>query len=459
MSDSPRAGARGGPGAPVRRSRAALRRVLARGVPLMAVVLAWASMGARGGPPQHRVGQMSSSDYGFLRDALLPAAGDSTDRDAVDARLREFESRYPGEPRVAHARLLWLLHEPRPFRAVAPSVDSLLALVMPRMGGRWVALRCLEVVDALKRRGESPASVERYAERAVAWAETHSDQLYGSSYLPDAEARAYRALGEARWAVGKREQALAALREATLRVEDEAASIRPAMWAAYARRLHESGRTDEALGAWFEAACMPSAGANVDAETAALRAAWIERFGSAEGLGARIETARRTWRAWPLGMGSFPVRDRRAPDAELERLGGGRMRLGEMRGRPLVLVFWGSWSAPNRAAVRLAEAWHRMPNARARVVTIDWELPGPGDLGRTLARACAARESLTVPVLLDPDGAVFRSFALQGYPAFVLVDAAGNVGSKTIGLVENFNGSHRLVDSLDVKVRAFMTAP
>ena len=114
---------------------------------------------------------------------------------------------------------------------------------------------------------------------------------------------------------------------------------------------------------------------------------------------------------------------RLAPDFELETLDGGRFRLSDWAGHPVVLNFWASWCAPCRrempVLIRLQEQYRE---AGLIVVGVNIEE------ARSPAGDFAAEFGINFALPMDFDGAVTRTYGIGGTlgpPHTMFLDADG----------------------------------
>jgi thiol-disulfide isomerase/thioredoxin len=120
-----------------------------------------------------------------------------------------------------------------------------------------------------------------------------------------------------------------------------------------------------------------------------------------------------------------------APDFSAPLLAGGRFRLAEAHGSPVVLVFWASWCKPCRGELpgveRLARRLASEPGHRTRLVAVNTE-------GDRDAAAEGARElGLTMPIVLD-DGSASGLYHVRSIPYTVLVGPDGKVARTLRGV-------------------------
>jgi peroxiredoxin len=111
-----------------------------------------------------------------------------------------------------------------------------------------------------------------------------------------------------------------------------------------------------------------------------------------------------------------------APDFTLRQLNGPNLRLGEQRGRVVLVNFWATWCGPCRVELPHLSRLHdkyRSSGFLLLGVNID-EDP-------TLAKALVSKMGLTFPVLLDPEKKVVGAYDLNAMPATVLIDRDGRV--------------------------------
>jgi cytochrome c biogenesis protein CcmG/thiol:disulfide interchange protein DsbE len=121
--------------------------------------------------------------------------------------------------------------------------------------------------------------------------------------------------------------------------------------------------------------------------------------------------------------------DRLAPDIDLEVLdSGGRERLADLRGRPVIVNFWASWCIPCRDEFPLlvaAYAEHRDEGLGILGVIHD-DAPEP-------AAAFADHQGATWPMLLDPDDVAWSAYRAVGVPTTYFIDRDGIVRAFSLG--------------------------
>jgi cytochrome c biogenesis protein CcmG, thiol:disulfide interchange protein DsbE len=119
---------------------------------------------------------------------------------------------------------------------------------------------------------------------------------------------------------------------------------------------------------------------------------------------------------------------RSAPEFILTDLTGRRVDLAQLRGKPVLLDFWGSYCGPCRGATAIAEQ-----------AGTTYRNDGLTVLGITEDVAQDARDWLnfnhfTLAALLDPGGATFDAYKVHGIPDMILIDGQGKVVKYWVGL-------------------------
>lgn len=127
----------------------------------------------------------------------------------------------------------------------------------------------------------------------------------------------------------------------------------------------------------------------------------------------------------------IPAADRKsAPTFEGTTLEGGRLRVTSLRGKVVLLNFWGSWCAPCRAEMPDIQRLYRGERARGlRVLGVDVKDQ------KQLAASFVRGKHITYPSMWDPDSRIalaFRGFSLT-IPSTILIDRKGRVAGVYVG--------------------------
>ena len=111
----------------------------------------------------------------------------------------------------------------------------------------------------------------------------------------------------------------------------------------------------------------------------------------------------------PGQTGSFLL-NRPAPDFEAKTLDGERVRLADLRDRPVLLNFWASWCGPCRRELPSIVKLHEELKGKGLVVL------GVNDEGKGTAQAYADKIGLTFPTLDDSRMKLHRLFRVTNIP-------------------------------------------
>jgi len=110
-----------------------------------------------------------------------------------------------------------------------------------------------------------------------------------------------------------------------------------------------------------------------------------------------------------------------APDFELKTLDGERVRLQDLRGKPVLLTFFASWCGPCRRELPGVVKLHEEFKGQGLQVI------GVNDEGKGTARHFAEKAGLTFPVLDDSGDKAHRLYRVRAIPAAFLIDRDGKV--------------------------------
>jgi cytochrome c biogenesis protein CcmG/thiol:disulfide interchange protein DsbE len=126
-----------------------------------------------------------------------------------------------------------------------------------------------------------------------------------------------------------------------------------------------------------------------------------------------------------------------APDFEFSDYRGGRARLSDFRGQPVVLNFWASWCGPCKAELPAMSAMLRAYEGRLAMIGVN-----NGESFATGKRFLDSVHADLTAFAFDPDQAVARRYGLQGLPTSFFIDAQGVItrvvpGALTPGILQS----------------------
>jgi peroxiredoxin/outer membrane lipoprotein-sorting protein len=110
-----------------------------------------------------------------------------------------------------------------------------------------------------------------------------------------------------------------------------------------------------------------------------------------------------------------------APDFELKTLDGQRVRLQDLRGKPVLLSFFASWCGPCRRELPSVVKLHEEFKDKGLQVL------GVNDEGKGTARHFAEKAGLTFAILDDSSAKAHRLYRVRAIPAAFLIDRDGKV--------------------------------
>jgi peroxiredoxin len=134
-----------------------------------------------------------------------------------------------------------------------------------------------------------------------------------------------------------------------------------------------------------------------------------------------------------LAFGAETDKRPRVPDLALQDLDGKKVTLSELRGKPVVLAFWTSWSERCHKELPRLAALHDDYGDRVHVITIAL------DTGRSGVAAAVTAKRLKFPVLwAQPSSAelrrVVRQYRIQTIPAVMVIDTDGRIVARKSSL-------------------------
>lgn len=126
------------------------------------------------------------------------------------------------------------------------------------------------------------------------------------------------------------------------------------------------------------------------------------------------------------GGGDLPV-GQAAPAFRLtDAATGAPIALADLKGKPVILAFWGTYCPSCRDELATLEEVHREAQGRYTLVAMSSEDP-------MKVQRFARSRGLSFPTLIDGTGAIFDAYHVESIPKTVIIDAAGAIVHDFVG--------------------------
>ncbi|MGD9694458.1 MAG: TlpA family protein disulfide reductase [Thermoleophilia bacterium] len=111
----------------------------------------------------------------------------------------------------------------------------------------------------------------------------------------------------------------------------------------------------------------------------------------------------------------------------------GRVSLGDLRGRIVILNFWASWCDPCKEEAPVLERIAKRYQGRSDVVLLGMDTQD--ETGK--AKGFLRDFGVSYPSLRDGTDATYRAYQLTGVPETFIIDRQGRIAARVIGIVED----------------------
>ena len=122
------------------------------------------------------------------------------------------------------------------------------------------------------------------------------------------------------------------------------------------------------------------------------------------------------------------IKETAARDFELQLIGGGSLKLADLRGKVVMVDFWASWCPPCRVeAPVLAKVYEEFQGQPVEFVGVDiWDNIGDAEI-------YLQQEGLTYPNGFDSTGAIAIDYGVRGIPEKYFIGRDGVLAKKLSG--------------------------
>jgi peroxiredoxin/cytochrome c-type biogenesis protein CcmH/NrfG len=136
-----------------------------------------------------------------------------------------------------------------------------------------------------------------------------------------------------------------------------------------------------------------------------------------------------------------------APDFSFTTAEGEFISLEELKGKVVLLDFWGTWCPPCVASVPALRDLNKKYSKEASFVMIGVSSDGDEEKWR----AFTAREKMVWPQYLDRDHQMQKVFSVRAFPTYIVIDPEGVIRYRAVGM--SFEKEANLADAINKAIK------
>ncbi|MEH6890209.1 TlpA disulfide reductase family protein [Bacillus sp. JJ864] len=121
-----------------------------------------------------------------------------------------------------------------------------------------------------------------------------------------------------------------------------------------------------------------------------------------------------------------------APDFELSKLDGTKVKLSDLKGKKVIVNFWATWCGPCQREMPDMQEFYSKYQKDVEILAVNYTA-SEGTDGKEKVRKFAEEKGVTFPILLDTDIKVTTTYKVLTIPTSYFVDTKGVIQDKFIG--------------------------
>ncbi|ENQ3078173.1 redoxin domain-containing protein [Bacillus cereus] len=121
-----------------------------------------------------------------------------------------------------------------------------------------------------------------------------------------------------------------------------------------------------------------------------------------------------------------------APDFELSKLDGTKIKLSDLKGKKVIVNFWATWCGPCQREMPDMQEFYNKYQKDVEILAVNYTA-SEGTDGKEKVRKFGEEKGVTFPILLDTDIKVTTTYKVITIPTSYFVDTNGVIQDKFIG--------------------------
>jgi peroxiredoxin len=141
------------------------------------------------------------------------------------------------------------------------------------------------------------------------------------------------------------------------------------------------------------------------------------------------------------------ARENYAPDFSFTSLEGEYISLDDLRGKVVLLDFWGTWCPPCVESIPELRSLHKKYSKEPSFLLLGISSDGDEEVWREFT----AKNKMIWPQYRDKDRKIQRAFGVRAFPTYVVIDHEGIVRHQSVGM--SWNRAASLDDAIRKQVK------